>query len=91
MKHRHLVGQRWTLPAIDDCLGEHGSLRDWRGLMRAVWADPHGPVAAGVEKMLDAAKVHLAEPYEGGIHEHAYWLWRGYLHDARAWRDEHPR
>lgn len=87
MRHRHLVGHRWSLAAIDDCL-ENGSLREWRGLMRAVWAEPYGKVAAGVEHMLDARQPHLAEPYEGGIQEQAYWLWRGFVRDARSHRDE---
>ncbi len=85
MKHRHLVGQRWSLAAIDDALGEHGSLVNWRGLMRCVWVDPYGPIAAGVEKMLDAVKPHLAEPYEGRINQDTRGLWRDFLRDARAW------
>ncbi len=45
-------------------------------------------MAAGVERMLDAREPHLYdEPYEGGIQEQAYQLWRAYRRDPQAWGD----
>lgn len=64
----------------------------WRGLMRAVWADPHGPIAARLEDVLDHVEDEVrrveVEPlsYEGGVDSVSSSLWRAYLRDARAWR-----
>lgn len=94
MRHRHLRSQHWSREAVRSCL-ERGGLVQWRGLMRAVWADPHGPIAARLEHVLhdvqDQAHGDPASPedvasFEGGVDSASYSLWRAYLRDARAWR-----
>ena|SRR5664279_4019019 len=90
MRHRHLRSQAWSQEAVRSCL-ERGGLVQWRGPIRAVWADPHGPIAARLEAGLDHVEdeVHRveAEPlsYEGGMDSVSYSLWRAYLREARAW------
>jgi hypothetical protein len=65
--------------------------------MRAVWADPHRPIAARLEHVLDAVEdaVHEAEAdplsVELGVDSVSYSLRRAYLGDARAWAVEHRR
>lgn len=61
----------------------------WRGLMRVVWADPVGPIAARLEKVLadtDAQAHQPIERFEGGVDSVTWTLWRAYLRDAREWR-----
>lgn len=59
--------------------------------MRAVWADPHGPIAARLEHVLDHVEDEVQRveadlfSYEGGVDPVSYSLWRAYLRDARAW------
>ena len=96
MRHRHLRSQRWSQEAVRSCL-ERGELVQWRGVMRAVGADPYRPIGTRLERALDYVQdeVHLREAhplsYEGGIDSMTYGLWRGYLRDARSWRVAHPR
>jgi hypothetical protein len=85
MRHRHLVGQRWSAAAVDSAL-ERGGLADWRGLMERVWREPQGSLARLAEARLDAVaeRVHRPlEEFEGGIELAVYELWRQYLRDAR--------
>jgi hypothetical protein len=85
MRHRHLRSQRWSREAVRSCL-ERGGLVQWRGLMRAVWADPQGPISARLEHVLDHVEDEaMAGAPEGGVDSVTYSLWRGYLRDARAW------
>ena len=91
VRHRHLRSQRWSQEAVRSCL-ERGGLVQWRGLMHAVWADPHGAISARLEDVLDSveegAQAHRDDPlaFEGGVDAVTWSLWRAYLRDARAWR-----
>lgn len=87
MRHRHLRSQRWSLEAVRSCL-ERGGLVQWRGLMRVVWADPHGDVAGRLERVLELTAEDSAGQ-EGGVDSVTHSLWRAYLHDAREWRAAH--
>lgn len=78
--------------AVYSCL-ERGGLAQWRGLMRVVWADPDGPIAAHIERALADSKSQALGPrdqFEGGITEATWWLWHVYLRDGREWRAAHP-
>lgn len=78
------------------CL-ERDGLVEWRGLMRVVWAAPHGALAARLEHVLDdvedGAHQQREDPtsFEGGVDSVVYSLWRAYLRAARAWAMEHGR
>jgi hypothetical protein len=72
----------------------------WHGLMRAVLADPHGPIAARVERVLDdvedqadgdRSSAEAVAAVEGGVDSVSYSLWRAYLREARAWPVAQPR
>lgn len=85
VRHRHLVGQRWSSAAVDSAL-VRGGLADWRGLLERVWRDPDGPLAQRVEARLDCAQAQVRRPpeeFEGGIDPVVHQLWRQYLRDAR--------
>ncbi len=74
MKHRHLLpGFEMSTAAIADVL-ERGSLDDWRELARAVRADPEGPSARAVERVLDFG------PHLYGTSP----LWRAFLAAGRS-------
>lgn len=51
MKHRHLNHERFTTAAVDDIL-ERGTLADWLPLLREVAADPTGPAAERVGRVV---------------------------------------
>ena len=68
---------------------ERGGLVQWRGLTRAVWADPYGPIAARLDKVLADSEAQAHQPpeqFEGGVDDVTWSLWRAYLRDAREWR-----
>ncbi|MGH9040223.1 MAG: helix-turn-helix domain-containing protein [Acidimicrobiia bacterium] len=60
-------------PAALDSLLERGDLADWAPLARVVAADPDGPVAATVERLLAANPQYGTGP-----------LWRAFIDRARA-------
>lgn len=72
MDHRHLVGDRATLAAIDDLL-ENGTLTDWRPALTRVLQDPRGELAQGIETLLDRRDYQ-----ESGA------FWRAYLEHVRT-------
>jgi hypothetical protein len=72
MRHRHLRSVRWSYEAVLSCL-ERGGLVQWRGLMRAVWADPEGHDPA----------LEPPERFEGAVDEATWSLGRACLRDAR--------
>lgn len=51
MIHRHLVGTRHTLAALDDLL-ENGTLADWRPVLARIRRDPQGELAQKIEGLL---------------------------------------
>jgi hypothetical protein len=84
MRHRHLVGQRWSAAAVDSAL-ERGSLADWRGLLERVSREPEDR-AQLMKVRLDVAEAQVRRPLEeseGGIDPAVHWLWQQYLRDAR--------
>ena len=88
MRHRHPRSVRWSYEAVLSCL-ERGGLVQWRGLMRAVWADPEGPTAARLEKVLADVDDQAHEPperFEGSADEATWSLGRAWLRDAREWQ-----
>jgi hypothetical protein len=77
MKHRHLDDadvpvHELGLAALDDLL-ERGDFSDWRPLVRAIAADPFGPLAEKVLHICDVHPMYGTSP-----------LWRTWIASVRA-------
>lgn len=78
MIHRHLAYPEGTPPealgdaAIDDLL-DRGDLADWRPLLKAIAADPHGPLADRVLRLCELHPRYGTSP-----------LWREWIAHERA-------
>ena len=78
MIHRHLsyppetAPQDLPLAALVDIL-HRGDLEDWLPLLTSVTADPHGPLADAIDRLVDEYPAYGTSP-----------LWRSYLERCRA-------
>jgi len=78
MIHRHLeivpgsTVEEWPVAALVDLL-ERGDLSDWRPLAQAVAADPAGPLADRVRRLVDDFPMYGTSP-----------LWRAWIERCRA-------
>ena len=72
MIHRHLVGDRHTLAALDDLL-ENGTLADWRPVLARVRREPDGELARKIELLLDRRDLGDTGAF-----------WRAFLGGARS-------
>lgn len=78
MRHRHLEIPEGTpvedlgLAALDDLL-DRGDLDDWRPLLRAIAADPHGQLSERVLHLVDAHQMQGTSA-----------LWRGWIASVRV-------
>ncbi len=62
MRHRHLEGKDFSLPAIDDIIGR-GEQDDWVDLRKAVMAD-----RSLLEDVVRICHAHIADPYAQRYH-----------------------
>ncbi|MCS6847519.1 MAG: hypothetical protein RMN52_07385 [Anaerolineae bacterium] len=62
MQHRHLNHSDYTLAAIDDVI-EHGNLRDWVELARAVLRDDTGRLREKVQRICRARMADNPQAY----------------------------
>jgi hypothetical protein len=62
MRHRHIEGKDFSLPAIDDIIGR-GEQDDWVELRKAVLAD-----RSLLEDVVRICRAHISDPYAQRYH-----------------------
>jgi hypothetical protein len=81
MEHRHLIGQSWSLAAIDDII-ERGQRDDWARLGRAALEDRTGEVATKIERICAARRVNAEA--DGERPSQSFTAWECFLARMRA-------